>query len=81
MMSKKSNPKTYRGRAVITARLIMPVASMYRSTHLEIQLLSPPLKFELGFVTHLLKHLSLTVCTTHLSPSVHEHADLIQPQQ
>jgi hypothetical protein len=39
---------------------------MYRSTHLEMQLLSPPLKLELGFVTHLLKHLSLTVCHPHV---------------
>jgi hypothetical protein len=46
----------------MTARLIIPVASMYRSTHLEMQLLSPPLKLELGFGTHLRKHLSLTVC-------------------
>lgn len=44
------------------ALLIMPVASIYRSTHLEMQLLSPPLRLELGFVIHLSKHFPLTVC-------------------
>lgn len=43
------------------ALLIMPVASIYRSTHLEIQLLSPPLRLELGFVIHFSKHFPLTV--------------------
>lgn len=40
----------------------MPVASMYRSTHLEIQLLSLPLRLEPGFVIHFSKHFPLTVC-------------------
>jgi hypothetical protein len=31
---------------------------MYRSAHLEMQLLSLPLKPELGFETHFVKHLS-----------------------
>lgn len=40
----------------------MPVASMYRSTHLEMQLLSLPLRLEPGFVIHFSKHFPLTVC-------------------
>lgn len=52
----------YRG-AENNALLIMPVASIYRSTHLEMQLLSPPLRLDPGFVMHFSKHFPLTVCT------------------
>lgn len=48
--------------ALKRALLIIPVASMYRSTHLEMQLLSLPLKLEPGFVIHFSKHFPLTVC-------------------
>lgn len=47
--------------ALKIARLIIWVASIYRSTHLEMQLLSLPLKLVPGFVTHLAKHLVRTV--------------------
>lgn len=40
----------------------MPVASIYRSTHLEMQLLSLPPRLEPGFVTHFSKHFLPTVC-------------------
>jgi len=51
------------------ALLIIPVASIYRSTHLEIQPPSPPLRLEPGFVIHLSKHFPLTVWrhTEHVS--------------
>lgn len=40
----------------------MPVASIYRSTHLEMQLLSLPPRLEPGFVIHFSKHFLPTVC-------------------
>jgi len=41
---------------------MIPVASIYRSTHLEMQLLSLPPRLEPGFVTHFSKHFLPTVC-------------------
>lgn len=49
------------------ALLIMPVASIYRSTHLEMQLLSLPPRLEPGFVTHFSKHFLPTVCKIKVS--------------